>query len=365
MKFHQLISGLLLAAATLVACNDKNAISNPVVATQSATYELPAEGGSFTLTFTANMPWEIVVSPANANSEVGDIKVTPSSGKASVKPIDVTVTAPANAGGKRMAIITIQGSVFESAVQFTQASGLPVTEVKGTLGKPYKASELAKKVKEGDFTSGEMLYVKGIISKLQDMSSSYGNATYWISDDGTEDPDNSFEIFRGKMFGGAAYTDDDAALMKVGASVCVYGEPKLYGTTPEFNTGNILITVDGKALPLGEGTAESPYNVAKARELVEGGNAPSDDVYVRAVIVQIDNVNLSFGNAQYWLSDDDSSIYIMEVYRGFWFGGEKFTAEDQIQVGDVVMVKGKIKDYKGTTEFDANNQIVELNGKTE
>jgi hypothetical protein len=76
-------------------------------------------------------------------------------------------------------------------------------------------------------------------------------------------------------------------------------------------------------------------------------------------------VNLQFGNAQYWLSDDGGKKYQLEVYRGFWFGGEKFTSEDQIALGDEVVVFGKVKVYKDTPEFDANNKIISLNGKTE
>ena len=55
----------------------------------------------------------------------------------------------------------------------------------------------------------------------------------------------------------------------------------------------------------------------------------------------------------------------MEIYRGFWFGGEKFTSEDQIALGDEVVVFGKVKVYKEIPEFDANNKIISLNGKIE
>ena len=363
MKLNKIFSGMMLAAVLVACTQQEQAIPEPMVATGAATYDMPAEGGEIELTFTSNMPWKITVAPGNAKSEVGDIKVTPSSGIGSERPIVVTVKARANAGSKRVAIISILGTGFEAAVKLNQAGQGDSEVQKGTWGTPYKASELAALVKGGDAPL-EPVYVTGIISKLVDMSVDYGNVTYFISDDGTE-ADDSFEIFRGKLFGGASYTADDTELLKVGTTVVVLGESTLYKDTPEFKAGNILITADGKALPGGEGTAESPFNVAKARELVEGGTAPSDEVYVKAVIVQIDNVNLGYGNAQYWLADDHTTTYMMEVYRGFWFGGANFEAEDQIKVGDVVMVKGKIKDYKGTTEFDAGNQIVELNGKTE
>jgi hypothetical protein len=45
---------------------------------------------------------------------------------------------------------------------------------------------------------------------------------------------------------------------------------------------------------------------------------------------------------------------------------EKFTSEDQIGVGDEVVICGKLVDYKGETpEFSGNVYIYSLNGKTE
>ena len=55
----------------------------------------------------------------------------------------------------------------------------------------------------------------------------------------------------------------------------------------------------------------------------------------------------------------------MEVYSGRWFNGANFTSEDQIALGDEVVVFGKVKMYKTTAEFDSNNKIISLNGKTE
>ena len=140
---------------------------------------------------------------------------------------------------------------------------------------------------------------------------------------------------------------------------------KVYKETPEFDAGNYLATINGHAAPAGSGTAEDPYNITKLVNMLLAGETIDGEVYAKGIISQIDNVNLEFGNAQYWLSDDGTKLFQMEVYRGFWFGGEKFTSEDQIALGDEVVVYGKVKVYKTTPEFDANNRIISLNGKTE
>ena len=54
----------------------------------------------------------------------------------------------------------------------------------------------------------------------------------------------------------------------------------------------------------------------------------------------------------------------MEIYRGYYLEGENFTAEDQIKVGDKVIVYGKLVDYKGTKEMTTGSSIYSLNGVT-
>lgn len=361
MKLNKIFSALVLAAAT-VACTQEKAIENPFIATEAANYELPADGGKLTVTFTSNMPWEMKVTPGNAQN-VADIKVSPSYGEASKLPITVTVTAKANPETKRVAIVSIIGSGASAAFKVNQAGKNDPTDIKGTIATPYKASELYAAVKNGEqFT--ESVYVTGVISKLIDMSPSYGNATYMISDDGTE-AEESFEIFRGKMFGGASYTEADASLLVVGATIMACGVPTIYNGTPEFKQGNVLISVNGKAPSAGEGTFENPFNVSKAIELVKADQASSDEVHVKGYISQIDKAFTSYGDAQYWISDDGTTLHQMEVYQGLGLNGANFTKEGEINLGDEVIIRGKLTAYKDIVEFAAKSQIVSINGKTE
>ena len=234
-----------------------------------------------------------------------------------------------------------------------------VDNPKGTLKNPYSASELAELLK-GGAAFEEAVYAKGVINKIDNVNLNFGNAQYWLSDDGSA---ADLEVYRGFWYGGEKFSEEDQ--IKVGDEVVVYGKVKVYNGTPEFDANNQIITLNGKAAPSGTGTADDPYNVTKLAGMLLAGETPEGEVYAKGIISQIDNVNLQFGNAQYWISDDGSKLFQMEVYRGFWFGGEKFTSEDQIQVGDEVVVFGKVKVYKETPEFDANNKIISLNGKTE
>ncbi len=117
---------------------------------------------------------------------------------------------------------------------------------------------------------------------------------------------------------------------------------------------------------VGEGTLASPYTVADALALI--ANAAHDEtaeVYVGGVITSITEVSAEFGNATYIISDSASANNELTVFRGKYLKGEKFTSEDQIKVGDEVILQGKLINYKETTpELAQNNKIVSLNGVT-
>ncbi len=112
--------------------------------------------------------------------------------------------------------------------------------------------------------------------------------------------------------------------------------------------------------PTGEGTATSPYNVAKA--LATG--ATSGEVYVTGKIASIDEIDTgSFGNATYHIADTDGG-QTFKIYRGKWLNGEKFTSEDQLAVGAEVVVRGKIIEYNGELEMEQGNKVYSYNGNT-
>lgn len=117
----------------------------------------------------------------------------------------------------------------------------------------------------------------------------------------------------------------------------------------------------------GEGTLESPYNVAKALEIIAAGTMTADDVYVQGKIKSITELSTQFGNATYYITDEGSDNEFM-IFRGKALGNQKFTADDEIVVGDDVVVLGKLIDYVDkndvhTPEMASGNYIVKLNGK--
>lgn len=119
--------------------------------------------------------------------------------------------------------------------------------------------------------------------------------------------------------------------------------------------------------PEGEGTLDKPYNVAKALEVTNALGADqttAESYYVKGKISSIDQVDTDFGNATYSIVDVDGGTPF-KVFRGYWFNGDKFTAEDQLEVGAEVIVYGKLVNFKGNTpEMAQGNRIYSYNGKT-
>ena len=112
-------------------------------------------------------------------------------------------------------------------------------------------------------------------------------------------------------------------------------------------------------------TAETAYTIAKAKELIDAGKGLSESVYVKGTVSQAsESLNDKYGSLSYYISDDGTTGNELQVYGGLSFEGKKFTSVDDIKVGDVVIVYGKLKKYNTTYELDKNNILISLNGKT-
>ena len=127
---------------------------------------------------------------------------------------------------------------------------------------PAQASQLAL-AGEGLATS---VYVKGIISHIAEISTSYGNASYYISADGTET--DELYVFRGYSLEGEKFTSETE--IAVGDEVIIYGQLTTYNETPQVNTGSKIYSItksgaDGIGdIKVGR-TQKAAYNLAGQR----------------------------------------------------------------------------------------------------
>ncbi len=249
-------------------------------------------------------------------------------------------------------------------------AGPATPEGEGTLESPYNVTKALEIIKAGTMTE-DKVYIKGKISSIDEISTSFGNATYSISDDGTSA--NELKVFRGYWLGGEKFTATDQ--LEIGAEVIILGQlVNFMGNTPEVSQGNSIVSYNGQTAggdtptpgtPSGDGTLENPYNVARTLEIISAGTMTENKVYVKGKISSIDEISTSFGNATYSISDDGTTAGEFKIFRGYWLGGEKFTATDQLETGAEVIVLGQLINYMGNTpEMAQGNNIVSYNGQT-
>ena len=120
----------------------------------------------------------------------------------------------------------------------------------------------------------------------------------------------------------------------------------------------------GEVTLVGAGTLESPYTAADAIALTSKmtANDSMADVYVKGIISSDLVVNLQYGNATFNISDDGRATGEFNIFRALYLGNVKFTSEDQIKIGDEVVLVGTLVNYKGTAPELKDCHIVQLNG---
>lgn len=115
-------------------------------------------------------------------------------------------------------------------------------------------------------------------------------------------------------------------------------------------------------------TEESAYTISQAYELIDNNRGLTEEVYVKGIISQIDSYNSTDGSITYWISDDGTTTsQQFQCYGGLDIDGTQFTSIDDLKLGSVVVVKGLLKKYNTTYEFDKNNVIIsndETNART-
>lgn len=252
----------------------------------------------------------------------------------------------------------------------------------GTATNPISVADAIANAKAiGSTASAKDFYVKGKISSIKfEYSAQYGTATYNISDDGSTGTE--FTVYGSYYFESKSWQEGQTQIA-VGDEVIVCGRIINYNDkTPEFaDKKNYLVSLNGKTSSevgpvenpedkMEHGTATAPISVADAIDdaVAIGTSASTSDFYVKGKICSIKyEYSAEYGTATYNISEDGSEGMEFTVYSSYYFDNKKWQEGDnQITVGDEVIVCGKIINYNGNTpEFvSKQNYLVSLNGNT-
>ncbi len=230
----------------------------------------------------------------------------------------------------------------------------------GTEASPYDVTKALSLIANGENDPDAEVYIKGKVSEIEEISAQFGNGTYYISVDGTTE--NQLYVYRGYYLNGDKFTSEDQ--LKVGDEVVILGKLTTYNGDPQVGTGSKLVSVNGQTgVTVGDGTEGNPYSASQALEMIANGeNNPDAEVYIKGKVSQIKEVSAQFGNATYWISDDGSTDNQLYVFRGKYLNGDKFTSEDQLKVGDEVVILGKLTTYNGDPQVNTGSSIVSISG---
>ena len=242
----------------------------------------------------------------------------------------------------------------------------------GTKADPFNVSAAHNFIKAGTGLDQEV-YVKGKIVSVQEVDATkYGNATYNISDDGTAN--NQLKVFRGFALGKNKFKAEGE--IKTGDDVIICGKLIDFNGTHEFTQGNFIYSLNGQTAgepssegdPKGSGTQTDPYNVAGALKVIKALKADvnSSDMYVKGKIVSINKIDVEYGNATYYISDDGTAKNQLYIFRSKGLGNQKFTSDKDLKVGDDVVIFGPFINFKGNTPESVTNKtyLYSLNGQT-
>lgn len=161
------------------------------------------------------------------------------------------------------------------------------------------------------------LYVKGIISSIDEIDTGqYGNATYYISDDGSRA--NELMVFRGYYIDGEKFTSSDQ--IKVGDEVVVVGSLMKYYNDYEFTSGSRIVSHkdNGGVEPVGPDIPEDAL-VFDLGSNYQTWNKATDATYGGGFETTVDGITLGYykyGNNNDARAADPDHI---RVYKGSAF----------------------------------------------
>lgn len=106
-----------------------------------------------------------------------------------------------------------------------------IANTKETAYTTVEAIAIINKTSEAQLTD-EVVYVKGIVSKIDSYNGEHKSITYWLDD-------NTFQVYSGKGLDGKDFTSQDD--IEIGANVILCGKIKKFYNNYEFDKENYLV----------------------------------------------------------------------------------------------------------------------------
>ena len=379
-------AGQLTATVTVTA--NGSAISDATVSWESSNENVATidESGNVTLvaegTTIITATYEGVSGEYNESSATYSLTVTDSS---PFEGGDITFDATKDIGTNSSGA----GSIVKSVVTLSSSS---CNLSDGAAYRLYSGSTTTFSTTQGNITKIEFTMASGYASTLLSTTTgSYNNGTW-----------------SGKANSVTFSASAQARVSKVVVTITPEGTvapPTISGTTPFLGETTITITADDeatiyyttdgtdptessaqysapftisatttvKAIAVKDDktseiasetfTLVTPITVAEALEATPASGT-SDVVYVQGIVSSFFGENTGItgdSSHRYYISDDGSTTDQLLVYNGKGLNNVAFSSDDDLQIGDVVVIQGKLTTYNDTKEIAKDNYIVSLN----
>lgn len=262
---------------------------------------------------------------------------------------------------------TVQGSAYLYSLNGkTEAGGenQPAGEPKGdgTLNNPFNpaaAINLAKSLVSGN---SDNVYIKGKIASIkEEFSTQFGNATFYISEDGSDN--GTFYVFRTLYLGNRKFAAGDTQIKK-GDEVIIYGKVTNYqGNTPEtVQNESYIYSLNGKTEG-GNGNPQPSDEVKKVTVAEFNAAAESTDVWYQ-LTGTVKNLKDGDQYGNFDLEDATGSVYVFGLLSAK--GGEKkkfqeLVAAKGIKEGSKITIIGNRGSHEGKIEV-TNAYFVSIEG---
>ena len=254
-----------------IKCGRKNAESvasiaspaiNAVVTNYVITLDKVANVTSATLTIQGeNTEGEVI--DITDKFVAGDVNIPVVGANGSTYTLTINNASASGNGSVQISKITLYG----------QGQYVGPVHIENTAETAYTVAEAVALIEAGDALS-ETVFVKGIVSKVDNFNDQYKSITYWISADGSTEG-QQFECYSGKGLEGADFASIDD--VEVGAEVIVKGTMKKFVPEEgdpiyEFNYNNELVSYKAPVKPLFADGKYYIYNKGVQQYLAAGAS---------------------------------------------------------------------------------------------
>ena len=254
-------------------------------------------------------------------------------------------------GDGKAATAYVSGNFYPASAVSIDAENKTVT-INGDETEPYKMTFTL--ISEGDYAGlytivdngGKYLSAIGGGNYLQGLAEPT-KASYWNV---AENTNGTYDIVATK----ADATQNNLRANGSDTRFSCYNSTSTMSKVVLYPFDNVITRVIEES---GDGTKNNPFNVAAAitKTKALGTDGTSDVAYY--ISGKVSKVNQSysasgdFGNATFFISDDgETSSPQFEAYQVMYLKGEKWVSgQEDIKVGDQVIIFGKVTYYNGTT----------------